>query len=144
MVCLICVSGWLDEKDASERNIAYTFYYVAPQIKDAEVFINADVLADTENNLKNCLKKTNSLEFFDEKDFNECFSRVDPQKCNNEMKNIWTKRYEDRTEGLKKLARELRNDPSKIFEGLTAIAATVVAGVSIFKSLKKKKEVNND
>lgn len=85
--CLICVCGWIDEKDASNRNIAYSFYYVTPEI-------DADVLIDVKDCLKNCLNLTKSLEFFDEKDFKECFSRVDPQKCQNEMKNIWTRRYE--------------------------------------------------
>lgn len=134
--CLICVSGWIDEKDASNRNIAYSFYYVTPEI-------DANVLIGVKDCLKNCLNLTKSLEFFDEKDFNECFSRVDPQKCQNEMKNIWTRRYEGRG-GIKKMLKDMCNDPVGLVEKLSALVGLVVgAGVLAYKK-RKRNEVNHD
>lgn len=135
--CLICVSGWIDEKDASNRNIAYSFYYVTPEI-------DANVLIGVKDCLKNCLNLTKSLEFFDEKDFNECFSRVDPQKCQNEMKNIWTRRYEGRG-GIKKMLKDMCNDPVGLVEKLSALVG-LVAGAGVLASYKKRKrnEVNHD
>ena len=135
--CLICVSGWIDEKDASNRNIAYSFYYVTPEI-------DANVLIGVKDCLKNCLNLTKSLEFFDEKDFNECFSRVDPQKCQNEMKNIWTRRYEGRG-GIKNMLKDMCNDRVGLVEKLSALVG-LVAGAGVLASYKKRKrnEVNHD
>lgn len=144
VVCLICISGWIDEKDSSKRNIAYTFFYETPKN------IDANILVDIENNLKKCLKLTDSLDSFDEKDFKECLSLVDSQECNKEMNHILMRNYKGKS-GLKKALKDVLSHPEMVLKSALFLGATVVPAVVSLRFKRKNKptetvnpEVKND
>lgn len=137
VVCVVCVSGFIDEKDTSNRNIAYTFFYETTQS------IDASVLEDIEINLNKCLELTGSLNSFDEKDFKECLSYVNPQECNNEMKSIWTRNY-DWKNGIKKICQDVRRDPAVVCAPLMVLAAVTARCILGFVKKNKPAETLND